>query len=436
MKKAAGVFFLLNLFALNFAFAQEQPMPQVASGYEASKVLDNLKNSTFFTFDFAGNFIVDEPMAHKTQLAKVSPDGSETIVLDHTQEPITGLSFHNGVIYVIFRGRISVVRRGKLSDVVSGLPTSGDYANSPVIFENDKMYFSVGTATNSGVVGTDNSWLAAQPSVHDLLCRAVPVTATEFNSDNTLTSKKGDFASTGAFQPFNTPNFASTTVPSEKCNGAIFSAGPDGSNLKLVSDGLHNPKGLSFDAKGDLYAFDSAMENRGARPVPDGLDAVYKIRTGDWYGWPDYDAGIPVGAPLISALPNPVPQPVTTFPAGILNQFTLNQFISNSGLALNGKKISEFGLTANSLNEFFVPQEGFRVAQFKFGPDKNLYVLVNNGKISQVWKIQQIRSAAAVAGSIMPARSLPMAWSISLAFTAIGLLAAYLVFKNQQRTVF
>jgi glucose/arabinose dehydrogenase len=443
MKKAVGVFFLLNLFSPFLVFAQDGSVG-VPADYRATLVLDNLKNSNQFTFDFSAkggsasggedSFIITQTQGGATQIVKVAQGGAQTVLLDHASQPITGLSFHSGQVYVTMRGRVAILRNGKLSDIISGLPAAGDYGNSSVIFQDGRMYFSVGTATNAGVVGPDNLWLASSPSTHDLACRLLKINQTNFSSNNVLMQRKGTKASTGPFQPFNTQAYSDTVLQSEKCNGSILSANPDGSNLRTEAFGFHNPKGMSFDTKGNLYALDQAMEDRGSRPVKNGRDSLFKVSSGTWYGWPDYNGGVALDSSIIKDIPNLPPKPGITFDPGLLSQFLINQFIPNSGLAINGgTKVSQFGLDSNTLTDFVSVPKDYKITQIKFGPDDNLYMLINNGKNSQLWKIERMKKTATAVLGISENRSLPLAWSISLTVMVVGMLAAYLVYHNHQQ---
>jgi glucose/arabinose dehydrogenase len=336
MKKALGVFFLLIFTVPVTTFAQSLELADLPSSYTATKVLDNLPLTSYFTYDPEGNFIVAEKVGNNTKIVKISPDGQQTVLLQNISQPLLGLSFFKGKVYVITRGRIATITRGRLADVVSGLPASGDYANSGVIFEGGRMYFTVGTATNSGIVGPDNSWLLSRPSTHDLACDEMVINQVNKESDNVLTKKKDDKAYTGPFLSFNTQAKSEFTTSSAKCNGSILSANPDGSGLSVYAFGLHNPKGVSFDSKGNLYVLDSAMQDRGVRPVKDGKDALYKVSKGNWYGLPDFNAGNSIGEALVKNPPNAAPIPESTFAPGHISQFTINQFDESTGLAIYG----------------------------------------------------------------------------------------------------
>src|SRR5699024_18206 len=92
------------------------------------------------------------------------------VIADGFNPPLTGINHHEGNIYVSHRGSITIIKpNGEKVDIINGLPSWGDHHNNQVMFGSDgKMYFGQGTATNSGVVGTDNSyWVKNHPQFHD-----------------------------------------------------------------------------------------------------------------------------------------------------------------------------------------------------------------------------------------------------------------------------
>lgn len=62
----------------------------------------------------------------------------------------------------------------------------------------------------------------------------------------------------------------------------------------MYADGLRNPFGLGFSPDGVLFATDNGMDARGSRPVANAWDTFEKILPGEWYGWPDFTARMPV----------------------------------------------------------------------------------------------------------------------------------------------
>jgi hypothetical protein len=49
---------------------------------------------------------------------------------------------------------------------------------------------------------------------------------------------------------------------------------------------------LALDSKGALLVGMHGADIRGTRPILDDPDAIYRVRPGAWYGWPDYSADL------------------------------------------------------------------------------------------------------------------------------------------------
>jgi glucose/arabinose dehydrogenase len=436
MKKIVGLFFL-SLFLTLPASAFEVSL-SVPADYKTTKV-GSFGNVSAFTFDFEGNYIVAENVGNVFRVNKVAPDGTTTALLDRTSENITNLSFSQGVVYVVSRGRIHKISKGKISNVISGLPTLGDYSNSNLVFNNGVMYFAVGTATNSGVVGPDNTWLKNYPSVRDLPCGKMKVSGVNVETENFLTERRQDKALTGSFSTFNTPVSEGRIVSGmNKCNGAIISANADGSGLKVYAWGLHNPKGLSIDDEGNLWVFDGGMEDRGVRPIKNGKDALYQVSENTWYGWPDFSAGTVVDQPpILAELPNTVSKTVAVFDLAIANYMvvTPEAFYSNSALAKIGDdKISRLDLSTNQISDFLVAANG-KILQYKFGPDDKLYVLVSiaSGK-TELYSIESTTPIVSAAQISSKVRASLNNWMISIMLTIVMGMGVYTI-RNLRQTL-
>jgi hypothetical protein len=81
----------------------------------------------------------------------------------------------------------------------------GDHqTNGPVMGPDGRLYFGIGTFTNSGVAGEDNAkfgWLGRFPSRHDIPCHDVTLTGENFRSGNPFTPNDDDTMLTGAYVP-------------------------------------------------------------------------------------------------------------------------------------------------------------------------------------------------------------------------------------------
>lgn len=280
------------------------------------------------------------------------------LIADGFHAPLTGISFYNGDIYVSHRGVISILKpNGKVINILTGLPSYGDHYNNQVTFGNDgKMYFGQGTATNSGVVGEDNShWVKKYPFFHDYPGNSICVNGLNYRTRNLFTPSIFEEAFTGAFSPFGTPISNTEQIKGVvKATGSILRANPDGSDLELVAWGLKNPFRIKFDKLNKLFAANHGMNARGSRPIENSPDEFQLIFQNVWYGWPDYSGGMPITNAifkpknypqpqfLLAQHPMSPPKPFAAFPShsGIMGfDFSPDENFGNAGDIF----IAEFG---------------------------------------------------------------------------------------------
>ncbi len=226
--------------------------------------------------------------------------------------PVGGMVAHHGRVYVSHRDRdgrgvvTSFGYDGTHATVVANLPAQGDYGVTDLVVSKGRLYFGIGTATNSGVVGLDNwdaGWLKRHPDVHDEAFSwtdtLLVLNGLRFNAPNPRYGLgQPDIVVTTPFQPFGHSN-QSRIRPGSLPNGAVCSVALDeGGDFKVEATGLHNPRGLAVDAYGHLYATNDGMQPRGTRPVLNDPDVLVGIFPNKWYGWPDYTTdGRPVTDP-------------------------------------------------------------------------------------------------------------------------------------------
>ncbi|KIL41807.1 hypothetical protein SD70_04060 [Gordoniibacillus kamchatkensis] len=310
-------------------------------GYTISVFAEGLTTPINLTYTDGGEMLVaDAGVADGNgKVLKLTGSGT-TVLADGFHPPLTGITYHRGDIYVAHRGFITKVGRdGSKEHVLAGLPSMGDHHNNRVVFGPDgKMYFGQGTATNSGVVGTDNRWVQNYPYFHDYPGTYIRLSGQNFRTDNVLTESAHDYAETGGFSPFGI-----ATAPNEwvkgvtAASGSILRANPDGSQLELVAWGLRNPFRMKFDRQHRLYATNHGMDDRGSRPVGHCPDEFHIIQHRAWYGWPDYAGGVPVTLPqfmpenkqrpsfLLAEHPMTPPRPAAVFePHSAIMGFDIN----------------------------------------------------------------------------------------------------------------
>ncbi len=435
MKKIVGLFFL-SIILVTPAKAAEVSLQLSEPDYNV-KEIGTFKKATAFTFDFEGNFIVAEDQGKSFRVIKASSDGTKSSLVDRTSMRVTNLSFYRGIVYVVTPGQVYKIAKGKLSDVVSSLPTHGDYGNSNLVFVDGYMYFAIGTATNSGVVGEDNTWLKSAPSVKDISCITSRLTGVNIETDNFLTEKKDDKAVTGSFSTFNTPISAGQEIYGmKKCNGSILKADPKGNIIGVYASGLHNPKGLSVDDDGRLWVFDSGMEDRGNRPIKNSKDALYQVSENTWYGWPDFSSGLQVDQPpLLSDYPNVPPNPQAVFDLNQIRYFivTPKKFLANSGLAqVSDTELQAFDLTEKRLTKFLNVTNA-KIVQYKFGPDDKLYVLTEDSKGQSIlYSVESSKTTSVAAVETTNKKSPAQHWAWGLMFGTLAGLSFFLMRNLKQ----
>lgn len=157
------------------------------TGYTIEVFAEGLNSPTSILFTEGGDlFIADSGYVTGNPTISHFINGNFEIIAENFKVPLTGINYRNGDIYVSHKGTITVIKKnGSREDLITGLPSCGDYSNSRVDFgPNGKMYFGQGTATNSGVVGLDNLWVPDQPFFHDYPGSYIMLNGQNFSTKN------------------------------------------------------------------------------------------------------------------------------------------------------------------------------------------------------------------------------------------------------------
>jgi glucose/arabinose dehydrogenase len=234
----------------------------------------------------------------------VQSNSRRELLIENLRPPVNGLTFHRGRLYVSEGGhpaRISCFDLdGKLLSVIlDNLPGPGNYHTNMVAFgPDDKLYFSQGAMTNTGIIGLDAyelGWLRRLPHGHDLPGYDLVLNGVNVETRDPLRSESNARTQTGAFAPFGVRTEPGQHVAAQlPCTAAIMRCNVDGSDLELVAWGLRNAYGLGFLPDGRLLAVDQGADDRGSRPVGNVPDMLFGVRAGAWYGWPDYIGDVPI----------------------------------------------------------------------------------------------------------------------------------------------
>ena len=272
-------------------------------------VADGLSYPTSLAFDDEGWPWVAEAglpfggAAPGGRVWRLAPDGERHLVVENLSPPVNGLFHHEGSFFVSVGGYPSRIIRvwadGRTDVVVEGLPGPGDYqTNMAVVGPDGRLYFSQGAMTNSGVIGLDSyqiGWLSRLPHSHDLPGLDVILAGVNVVTADPRDGATGERVATGAFVPFGTSTQRGRRIPARlPCTAAVMRCRLDGSELELVAWGLRNAYGLGFLGDGRLLAIDQGADDRGSRPIGNAPDLLQEIRSGAWYGWPDFVGDVPV----------------------------------------------------------------------------------------------------------------------------------------------
>lgn len=343
---------------------------RLPAGYRIEKFADGLQFPTGISFNDAGEMFAVESgyrtgqAGGSARILKIGPGGRKTEIARGFTSPVTGITWYKDSFFVSESGYPGQVTRvfmdGIRKTILGGLPTGGDHAMSQVVFGPDgKMYFGLGSATNSGVVGPDNTWLAKRPKFHD-----IPSRNTVFADGRVVSAK-----------------FPSTA--------GIFRANADGTELEVMADGLRSPCGIGFCTEGKMFCTENGMDSRGSRPVANAWDSLEEVRVGAWYGWPDYSARVPVTDSRFKPANGPQPEfllknhpPLAPGPAALFAPRTAAakfDFSTNPAFGYPGEAfISLFGCLHH--RNFPLPESaGFKVVRVntRKGEVKDFLVILN-----------------------------------------------------------
>jgi glucose/arabinose dehydrogenase len=304
--------------------AIDRRVMECPDGFEAKLFMTNLTCPTAFCFDESGNLIVAEGGidGRDPHIRVVKPDGSMFSVYPvetripivkpgfRIYGPVGGMKAYKGIIYVSHRdwkdqGVITAFTyTGDHKTIVADLPAQGDFGVTDLAIPpapvEPRLYFGVGAATNSGVVGLDNweeGWARDHRQACDLAYQTLNLLGFRFDVVNPEASLFApNSLVTVPYAPLGTSDVTQipgAEFPLQKPTGAIFSVGLDGGDLKVEAWGVHDPEGLALDDFGSIYLTDRGMELRGTRPVDNDPDALYQLTLrGSWLGWPDYSRSL------------------------------------------------------------------------------------------------------------------------------------------------
>jgi glucose/arabinose dehydrogenase len=378
------------------------------SGYRAEVVATGLTFPVAVAFDDSARlYVLEAGYAYGEKwtvprLIRLDPGGRKTEIARGELPPWTGISFANGRFYISEGGAkepggriLAVTPGGQMSVVIDSLPSYGDHhTNRPVPGPDGSIYFSIGVATNSGVVGEDNfkfGWGKRSPTFHDIPCADITLAGENFETPDFRRSDSAGTARTGAYLPFGTPSSPGQVIRGAvPCTGSVLRVSPAGGAPELVAWGFRNPFGLEFGPDNALYVTDNGFDIRGSRPVFGGGDHLWRVTPGSWYGWPDYSGGIAVaqerfkpqgkGQPsaIFARPPNAPPTPVARL--SVHSSSNGFDFSTNPAFGYVGDAfIAQLGDMTPGTGKLWSPT-GFRVVRVNVSTGDVTDFFTNRGK--------------------------------------------------------
>lgn len=294
-----------------------------SAGSPLEMVFDQLSFPTSLALGEDGSFYVAESGLRFDgappggRIWHLTPDGERKLLVRNLRAPVNGVSLHDGRLYVSeggCPGRISRwdLRGGSREVILDNLPGDGNYHTNMAVFGcDDKLYFSQGAMTNTGIIGLDAyelGWLRRLPHNCDLPGYDIVLNGVNVETPNPLSEVENATTRTGAFAPFGKHTVRGQRVAAQlPCTASVMRCNPDGSELELVAWGLRNAYGLGFLPDGRLLATDQGADDRGSRPVGNVPDMLFEVRKGAWYGWPDFVGETPITDPRYQSVCGPLP---------------------------------------------------------------------------------------------------------------------------------
>lgn len=244
-----------------------------------------LTGAADFTEDEKGNLYV----AYNNRIDIISNNGSSYTLIKIDNINISSIEYYKNKLYYCGNTRLYCYDLNKKnnSELLGSIPNYGDYNKSIIKIYKDYLFLSIGSVTNSGVVGEDNRWLRDYSFYYDLSPKEIVLKGINFNNNKT-----------GAFVPYNSKSVQGQVISSHfPGNSSLVSYNLKNGDAETYAWGIRNFQGLDIDSSGKIFSVVTGMENRGLRPVIGDNDYLYEIKKDIWYGFPDFSGGDPINSP-------------------------------------------------------------------------------------------------------------------------------------------
>lgn len=330
-------------------------------------------------------------IAYKNYIKFIDINGKEEITYKDENLDIEDIEYASGSIYIISKDvLIKLYLEDKNTEVVlTNLPKGNIGVNRRLAFIGDKLYLTIPSKTNSGVLDGLTEELAY---------------------DNNLG------------------------------NAAIYQIDINKNEVKLYANGIRGINGIDYDNEGNIIAIFTGMKDEEERAVKRDRDYLYYVKEGQWYGWPDFSGGDKITSPRfkgeeeIQILVKDPPQKVVLAP---IYQYEFVDALKELSIDRDGTVLSEnsiiFSDKKNKLIKVLDP-EGFSYNILKLNEHSNIVDIIYSGEEfllldSSLGCIYSIHKKDGFLGFRLPS----IAWAVILAFSF--LLLILVVYKISKKKV-
>lgn len=255
------------------------------SKLKAYIVLKLGKEPRDFCIDEKGGFYI----AYKSKIEYINASGKSKKLVSGNNYDIYSMEYSKGTLYFSSCSSIYFLNEegAEPKALIDGIPNLGDYKKVNLLIKDDSLYFTVGAATNSGVVGSDNTWLKSNQNFYDYTPFDITLIGSNFGSENT-----------GSFVPYKSQNRLGQIISARNMGtSSVYALNLKNRKLTNEAWGIRNIVSIDSLSSGKIFFASGGMENRGLRPVFGDTDYIYELKQGTWYGWPDYSGGDPIDSP-------------------------------------------------------------------------------------------------------------------------------------------
>ncbi|SKA72857.1 Glucose / Sorbosone dehydrogenase [Clostridium sp. USBA 49] len=369
-----GIFFIMFFIFKNFYKTYNIEIQDKNLAYNLK--YKGIINANDFTFDENGNFYI----AYMDRIQYIDKNGKSYDLIKDKSLNINSIEYNNKKLYFFSKDKVFCYDLDKKEKkiLVDNLPNYGDYKDSIIKINGNEIFVSIGAATNSGVVGTDNVWIKENPFYCDISPKDITIKGRSFGNEKT-----------GAFVPYKTKNQTGQIISGHfPGNASIIHYDLNNGYGETFAWGIRNVTGMDFNSEGKLIAAVGGMEDRGLRPVKGDVDYIYEIKKGLWYGWPDYSGGDPLTSPRFKGKNNTKinfildNHPNTNPPAPIYQHKQLSSIkcltIDSKGLIGEKDSIYFYDKTDNIIYKFLKSGNLQPIVNFKTNSNISSLKIFNN----------------------------------------------------------